>query len=354
MIQKILVIRFRQLGDAVIATALLNTLRRSFPHAEIHFVLNDNIRSLFEGHPSIDRLITFSEAERHSALRYARKVWRVVHDEHYDAIIDMRSTVNTMLFALFSPSTPYRIGLRKGYTWAAFSHRVQVDYSLSMVERNVGLAAPLAAEGPVQPVLDFSLHVSEQERADFHQYLIDSGVDFARPLVMLNVTAKIASKVWEEEKMAQVVAGFIERHPEAQLLFNYAPGAEEENARRIYARLGSPRQVMIDVTARSARQMVALFADVDMFFGNEGGARHIAQACGVPSLVVCCPNSDKHIWLFRNSVAAEGIAPADFATPEQLATLSYEQRYSLISPEFVTERLEAFYQKNVQKGASTH
>ena len=57
---KILVIRFRQMGDAVLATALLNSIRRSFPDAEIHFVLNSQLADLFAGHPSVDRVISFT------------------------------------------------------------------------------------------------------------------------------------------------------------------------------------------------------------------------------------------------------------------------------------------------------
>ena len=52
-LKNILVIRFRQMGDAILATPLLNTLHRSFPDAEIHFVLNERIAPLFEGHPAV-------------------------------------------------------------------------------------------------------------------------------------------------------------------------------------------------------------------------------------------------------------------------------------------------------------
>ena len=61
----ILVIRFRQMGDAIVATPLLSSLRQTFPEAQIHFVLNDRIAPLFEGHPAIDRIITFTNEERH-------------------------------------------------------------------------------------------------------------------------------------------------------------------------------------------------------------------------------------------------------------------------------------------------
>ena len=48
-IKKILIIRFRQIGDSILAVALCSTLKKSFPDAEIHFVLNKNINhSLFK------------------------------------------------------------------------------------------------------------------------------------------------------------------------------------------------------------------------------------------------------------------------------------------------------------------
>ena len=112
---KILVVRFRQMGDAILATSMLSTLKKSFPDAEIHFVLNERIAPLFEGHPAISRIITFSDDERHSFFIYIKKVWHIVHQTRYDAIIDMRSTLNTMFFALFSHRSKWRIGIRKPF-----------------------------------------------------------------------------------------------------------------------------------------------------------------------------------------------------------------------------------------------
>ena len=37
-IKRILIIRFRQIGDSILAIALCSTLKKSFPDAEIHFV----------------------------------------------------------------------------------------------------------------------------------------------------------------------------------------------------------------------------------------------------------------------------------------------------------------------------
>lgn len=344
-IKKILVVRFRQMGDAILSTSLLNTLRQSFPNAQIHFVLNDKIAPLFEGHPSIDRLITFTEEERHSAFTYAKKVWKTVHQEHYDVIIDMRSTFNTMLFSLFSLGSKYRIGLKKGYTRLAFNHTVLRNTQTSMVYYNSHLASALESETEIKYTNDFTLVITDKEKQEYGKYLVDQGINLDKPIMLANVTAKLANKVWNEDKMVEVLRRFMNSHPDVQIIFNYAPGNEEENARRIYDKLGKPSQVFIDVKAKSSRQLVALSGFISIFFGNEGGARHIAQAAGAPSLVICAPGNLTEIWIPKNSIPAEGISPSNFLTKEQQKTMTREQQYDAINQNIVSQKLEEFYSK---------
>ena len=80
-------------------------------------------------------------------------------------------------------------------------------------------------------------------------------------------------------------------------------------------------------------------SNCSFYFGNEGGARHIAQALGVPSFAIYSPSASKSMWLPANSVLAEGISPDDILPPEQQATLPYEERFALITPEKVYEQL---------------
>lgn len=339
---KILVVRFRQMGDAILSTAMLNTLRHNFPEAQIDFVLNEKIAPLFKGHPSIDRIITFDDEERHQFVHYLKRVWQIVHHTHYDIIIDMRSTANTMLFALFSPHTPYRIGVKKSYTWLAFNHLIQRCGGKSMVDHNINFASPLNAIKPIEPVKEFTLHITEGEKATFAAYLQQQGLNLQQPIMLANVTAKLASKVWNEDRMVWVLQRFLQAFPSYQVLFNYAPGKEEENARRVYQKLGAPSKVFINVHARSSRELVALGHFTTLFFGNEGGARHIMHAAGCPSLAICAPGNSKTVWLPQNSVPAQGIAPTDFASSAKLDKMSREQQYDLITQEAVWKKMKDF------------
>lgn len=102
------------MGDAILAVSILNSIKLSFPDSEVHYVLNDEISDLFENHPSIDRVVRFEKEERRSLFKYLRKIWMLMRTEYYDVIIDLRSTLNTLPFSIFSMSSKFRIGMKKG------------------------------------------------------------------------------------------------------------------------------------------------------------------------------------------------------------------------------------------------
>ena len=330
-VKNVLVVRFRQLGDAVLTTVLCNTIRKNFPDARIDYVLNDNLAPLFEGHPSIDRIITFTKEERHDTLTYIKKVWRIMHDTHYDVIIDKRSTFNTTPFALFSLHTPIRVALKKPYTRLLYTYRVGSVKNTPMIDHILEHLKPLERLKPIDYDRQMTLWVSQQEKDDFRAYLQQQGINLDRPIALIGVTAKLANKTWPKEQMTEVLRRFIECFPEVQLIFNYAPGKEEENARDIYERLGKPASVFIDVKARSSRQLAAMCDAIDLYFGNEGGARHIVHAMQRPSLVVCSPVADPQVWIPQDSIPAVAI-------PNEEATVDH-----------VWQLLESFTLKQMKK-----
>ena len=337
--KNILVIRFRQMGDAILTTPMLDTLRRNYPDAEIDFVLNERIAPLFEGHPSISHIITFTEEERHKPLTYIKKVWRTVHNHHYDVIIDMRSTVNTMLFALFSPGTPLRIGIRKPYTRLVFNHRFDgCRTDECMVNHNLQLLSPL---GNLTPQRALTLYITEQERADFRMYMQQQGIDFSRPVMLAGITAKLANKTWAEDRMEETLRRFIAAYPQVQIIFNFAPGQEAVNARRIYESLDCHANIFINIEAKSMRQLAVMAANCTFYFGNEGGGRHIVQAMRRPSFVVCSPQVSKTTWLpEEDEMLTRGISVADIS--QESSRLSYEEQYALITVDIVWQQLVSF------------
>ena len=90
--QKILVIRFSSIGDIVLATSPLNTIRSAFPDAKITFLTLEKFSSLLEFHPHIDRLISIP-----SKMKF-RELWSFggyLKRNGYDLIYDLHNSLRS-------------------------------------------------------------------------------------------------------------------------------------------------------------------------------------------------------------------------------------------------------------------
>jgi len=335
-VNRILVIRFRRIGDAVLSSAICSSLKKSFPSAEIHYVLNENIVPLFENHPDIDKIISFSDAENKNITKYLYKVWRITHTTKYEMIVDCRSTIKTLLFSLFSISSPYKLGIRKRYNLLS-NFTINIDDYESDVDRMVALLEPVEKKLNLQLTKNFRLEITEEEQINFKSYMIKEGIDFSKPVMVCTVAARIPIKIWNTDYMAEVLLRIIEKY-DVQLIFNYV-GDEFLVAQLIKEKMGNPTQVFLDVEAKSLRELGALLKNADFFFGNEGGPRHISQALNIPSYAIYPPGISKKEWLPNASEKFQGIEVNDILSDSELGTLSYIDSFNTITPDVVCVRL---------------
>lgn len=348
-IKKILVIRFRRVGDAVLGTSLCSSLRKTFPNAEIHYLLNTPIAALYEGHPDIDQVITFDGKDDKSFFRYIRRAWSIVRANKYDVIIDMRGTVRTLLFSLLSPFTTYRIGTKKGYSFLALNYPVdnRGDKTSNMIEHNLAFLKPLEKLAELKYCTDFRLYVSDAEKQHFHSCMQQAGIDFAKPVILAVVSARLQHKIWGKERMKQVLQKIIDNY-DAQIIFNFV-NAEREFAINIHKEMNNHPNIFTNIEANSLRDLCALSANCNFFFGNEGGARHLAQALDVPSFAIFPPKISKSRWLPGQGERFAGISPDDFCSKSEQKTMSYEQRFNLITVDRVWELLDPMLKQHLHK-----
>lgn len=338
-VKNILIIRFRRIGDSILALTLFHSLRKMFPEARLDFVLNKEIAPLYEGHPDIDRVITFDKEENKDFFRYLKKTNRIMKDTHYDVIIDMRSTIRTLFFSLFSLRSAYRIGAKKWYSKFIHNYRIEnVTTDLDKIQENLMLLAPLNREVPVVKVPEFRLYLTEAEKNDFKKYMIRQGIDFKRPVILAAVTARLQYKVWSMERMKEILERIIRKY-DAQIIFNFA-GNEKDIALALHGEMGNTPNVFTRIEARSLRELCALAANCHFFFGNEGGPRHLSQSFGVPAFAIYPPNISKTRWLPNPCERFQGIADEDIRPAKELESLSYSERFDLITTEKVWEPLD--------------
>ena len=104
--QKILVIRFSSIGDIVLATSPLKTIRRAYPDAQITFLTLDTFAPLLEYHPDIDALVSISK--RMSLI----ELWGFadhIRRKQYRHIFDLHNSIRSNLVTLRSSSPVYQL-----------------------------------------------------------------------------------------------------------------------------------------------------------------------------------------------------------------------------------------------------
>ena len=350
-INHILVIRFRRVGDSVLSMALCHGLRQTFPGAQIDFVINEGIHTLYENHPDVDRCIVFSPEDQ-KFTKYISKVWKTVHATRYDLIIDMRTTMRTLLFSQFSLfKTPLRVGEKKWYSWPWLSRRVDnhATGTGSRINQNNMLLEALKDLTEVKPSEEFKLYADPKNVEHYHQLMEKKGIDFSKMVIIATPTARLEYKVLPAGTMKAILRKIIERF-DAQIIFNFA-GKERDIALRYQKEMDNDPHIFTNIEAPTLPDLCALMKNCDFFFGNEGGPRHISQALGIPSFAIFPPGIRKSIWLPNEGDRFSGISPDDFmAREEQIEKkLTYQQRMSLLTEERIWKQLEPIISKHRNK-----
>jgi heptosyltransferase III len=122
---RILVITLRRLGDVLLVTPLIHTLRLGFPRATLHALLFQGGEHILKGNPDIDDVITMPE--RPSAaetLALIGRLWR-----RYDLAVSTQAGDRPTAFALVAGRR--RVGLvppqnATGTWWKRRAHHVAV------------------------------------------------------------------------------------------------------------------------------------------------------------------------------------------------------------------------------------
>jgi lipopolysaccharide heptosyltransferase II len=84
--QKILIIRLSSIGDIILTTPLLRSIRKTYPDASITYITKKQFAGLLADSPYISELIAFDKSEGFRGLRMIR---RRLKQQHFDACLDI-------------------------------------------------------------------------------------------------------------------------------------------------------------------------------------------------------------------------------------------------------------------------
>lgn len=335
---KILVVRFRQIGDSIVSSVICKTLKESFPEAQIDYVLYEESAPLFEEQEYISNVIKISKKEQKNIIKYLGKVWKVTRQE-YDIIIDIMSTPKSELFSLLSTKAKFKIGRKKDYRGYTYTHKIEEPKNgEDKPEKFLKMLKPLEENGyTIKYDKNYSFSFKEKEIKDIRKKMENAGVDFKKILIPFAITSRKPEKEYPKDLMEKLARLILNKY-DCEIILYYSP-AEKEGAINFHKRLELDKRIISNISTKNIRELGIMLSQCDIFVGNEGGPRHLAQGVGIPTVSIFGPNSKKKDWLSKDNPMHLAIDIQDIQC-EGIENLSHEEKYRLMTPEKIMELVE--------------
>jgi heptosyltransferase-2 len=117
--QKILIVQTAFIGDAILATAILEKMRAFYPQAQIDIMLRAGSEGLLESHPFVGNIIIWDKKQKWRSWWHCLQTIRAAR---YDVLINLQRYGSTALLAAWSKAREIR-GFDSSFISRFFSHR---------------------------------------------------------------------------------------------------------------------------------------------------------------------------------------------------------------------------------------
>jgi heptosyltransferase-2 len=270
------------IGDAIMTTPAVRTIRNNYPHAEITLLALPWVADVFAACPHIDHIFIYEKQGRHKGLVGKLRLASDLRKEHFSLTVLLQNAFEAALI-----TTLARIPIRAGYTTDGrgmlLTHGVrkhseigtkhQVHYYQEML-KGLGLEP-----GPD----DLELFVDPAAAREAEQLLQQAGQGREMPVIGLNPGAAYGpAKRWPAAKYGRLAAQLAAAT--GGLIVVFGTRADQEAAAEITRFAGDS---VLDLTGRT-RLAVAL-ACIDrchVFVTNDSGLMHVAAALNTPLVAV--------------------------------------------------------------------
>ncbi len=270
---RFLIIQTAFIGDAILATALLEDLHRAWPNSQIDLLIRRGNESLFKDHPFINELLIWEKkTNKYGSLWQLLKRIRATS---YKAVINLQRFGATGLLTAFSGAQT-TIGFDKNPFSKWFTHRIphHIGQHRHEVERNNDLLRALNVRnfGKPRP----KLYPSPTDYADVERWQSGTYVCIAPTSVWF--TKQFPADGW---------VNVIRRLPPSWTVYLLGGPGDTDVCEAIRTEVGYDRVVNL-AGQLSLLQSAALMQGARMNYVNDSAPMHLCSAMNAPTTAVFC------------------------------------------------------------------
>ena len=242
----ILIVKLSAIGDVIHTLPALNAIRSAYPSAHITWLIEEAAAPLIIGHSALDRVIVsrrkswirdLRKGQWKSVIREAAGLVQTLRDTAYDLVFDFQALLKSgVLVALCRGRR--KIGFDRGmehqeHSYLFLNERVApVDMNCHAILRSLMM---LDAAGIHSRDITYRLPIHAADRKAVTRLLALEGIKDARPLICINPVAKWTTKLWPNERFAELADRLSERY-RISPVFTGAP-EDKETVQDILSRM---------------------------------------------------------------------------------------------------------------------
>ena len=283
---KILLIKYRNIGDILLSTALISNLKYHFPDSIIDYALNKNCEEMILDNPEINRIISYERDKVKSFSLFKQlteEVQNILHirRQKYDLVIKLTEGDRGALITLFSKAkNKFGYKIRKGIMSKikVFDKVANDTEALHSVDKDLQFISLLDKDPVVRKI---SIYWNNKIEKD-----INKMIEFYQlnEFVHIHPVSRWMFKCWEDDRMANVI-DYLSINKKYNVVLTCSD--EKHEKERINKIIELCKSNPLNLAGElSLKQLSCLSSKSKFFFGIDSAPMHIAASNNVPVLAL--------------------------------------------------------------------
>ncbi len=280
MSKKILVVRYRFIGDMILTIPFLRNLRYQYPDAQIDMLVSPNSGEVIENCPYVNNFIYFDTTRKHKYEKGKGKklsFWhyvKLLRKEKYDkAYVLKRSLSSAML--CFLAGIKERIGYdtegRRFLLTQGVKYNTEKHESLCFLD-------VLEAEGFKVKDTHLENWIKQENTDKVINLFNENKINKEQFKAVVNVTATNEGKVWDIKNFIEIIE-YLSNEKNVQVIFIGAPSDKQTYDEIKYNNELKIKPVNLCGQV-NLKDSLALLKEVNLMLGNDSGNLHMAASVG--------------------------------------------------------------------------
>ena len=306
---EILIIQTAFIGDCLLSLPFITAVNSYYPNSKITVLTADRGKQIFESHPNVDSVITYSKTNQLELIQIIKEI----RSKKFDVLFSLHKSVRTSIISTFS-NIRQKIGFKNAKFSSCYTTRVDIE---KIIKNSESLKKLPYVHAVVKNLLlvNSELTLAEAEKYDFN-LTAPAITEYSTKLreKLLNLSKYIVcvpGSVWKTKQLDTAVYNQVIN----ELLKNghtvVVAGApnEKEIANKVLEGIDSENNNLINITGESSlKEMFTLIKNSELVLCNDSMTLHIASAFKKKTVAFFCAtilDFGFGPWNNRNSIVIQ-------------------------------------------------